>query len=134
MCCFAQCCFFVAVLLIAIANPLPENNIMDGPLPDAFPLGPEFDTSSSATVDQLQNDLTLVEPGDYADPDVAPYDWFLPHCKTPHTLCCTRLPLPQLSFESILVSKIRGEIGGNPVVFGCSTCTPRFSNLHHTSN
>lgn len=133
MCCFVQCCFLVAVLLIAIANPLPENDIMDGPLPDAFPSGPKFDTSSSTTVEQFQNDLALMEPGDNTGPDVVPYDWFLPSCKTPHTLCCTRLPQLVDSINQI-VSKIRGEIGGNPIVFGCSTCTPRLSNLHHTSN
>lgn len=126
MYCFVNCVSIPLVLLIKIANPFPEN---DSPLPDAFLSEPYFETAPSTTIDQFQTDLTLDQPGDYPDPEVIPYDWFLPSCKTPYTLCCTRLPL--IDHISRLVTSMFAR---DAIVFGCSNCMPSLFSLHHASN
>lgn len=127
MCSFVRYFFLLGVLLIAIVDPLPDND-NNGPLPDAVPSETYFDTASSTIIDQFQNDLTLNQPGlpgDYIDPDaVVPHGWFLPHCTTDYTLCCTRLTFNFLDYLNQLLSKY---LGGDHVVFGCTTCTPCLS-------
>lgn len=130
MCYFLQCFFALTLLLLTIADPLFENDNMNGPVPDAIPLEPYLEAASSMTTDQFRNDLTLNQPGDYPDPDVVPFDVFLPDCTTPphtNTLCCTRLPLT--SPERYII-QFYSMIRGDNVVYGCTKCTPVISNLY----
>lgn len=116
MCCFVQYFFLLALLLIAIANPLPDNENQNAPPLSAVP-SDYFDTASSTSFEQSQKDLTFKLPEDYSDADVVPYDWFIPHCKTPETLCC------RPSFFTDLYKKVY-SILGDDVLFGCSRCMP----------
>lgn len=130
MCYFVQCFFVLTALLLAIADSLFENDNMNGPVPDAVPLEPYFEPASSTTIDQFQTDLTLKQPGDYPDPDIVPFDMFLPDCTTPprtHALCCTRLPIT--SPEGYMI-QIFSFLRGDDVVYGCTKCTPFFSNVY----
>lgn len=123
MCSFVRYFFLLGVLLIAIVNPIPEND-NDSPFPDAALPETYFDSASSTVNDHLPDDLTLKQPGDYLDLDVAPNGWFLPHCSTTYTLCCTRLSFDFMDYLNHFIYKY---LRGDDVVFGCSNCTPRLS-------
>lgn len=123
MCSFVRYFFLLGALLLAIVDPLPEND-NNSPLPDTAPSETYFDTASSTVDDHFPNDLTLKQPGDYLDPDVVPYGWFFPHCTTAYTLCCTRLAF---NFTDYLNQLFSTYLMGDHIVFGCSNCTPRLS-------
>lgn len=129
MCCVVRYFSFLFILLIAIANSLPENddNDMNSPLPDTIPLD-YFDEASSTKADQLKTDPTLKRPEELLGPNVIPLNWFYPFCETAYTLCCSQKILNPLKIALDFFG-LKTKTPRYPVLFGCINCMPCVFNL-----